>query len=131
MGSSTDAADNVYPSDGLELVTGAGLEDGPSEPESGPERHTLILDEPPAAGAVAEEEPSQDEAPLPHEDVYRGDGDEIDLIDGIDPQPEYEPALIDLDDDAIVIDQPEVDAAPEAVEVPDTLMAVDDYGDVL
>ncbi|GAB3266851.1 hypothetical protein [Kineosporia babensis] len=116
MVSSTEVSDGGYEGDSLELITGAELEperpepgQGLHHPDQGPERHTLIL------GDQAEEPVEETEAStpssitettdetatpaVPHDDVYVGDGDEIDLIDGIDPEPVYEPALIDLDNE--------------------------------
>jgi len=127
---STDA--DGYEGDSLELVTGAGGEEltAPA-PEPGPERHTLFLGAPapqPAPQAV----PQSPTSPVPRDDVYLGDGDEIDLIDGVDPEPVFRPALIDTDEESnsMVIDQPDAAVQPDPVEVEDTLMAVDDYGDV-
>ena len=154
MVSSTDAghdgsAGNEYdgatyegsgePADSLELITGAGLTVEPEPPaQPGPEQHTLILEEPaPYPDPVGYETSQIDDpttSPAPHDDAYVGDGDEIDLIDGVDPEPVYEPALIDLDDESFVVDAPETDVGTDvvdSVEVPDTLMPVDGYGDVL
>ncbi|GAB6897985.1 hypothetical protein [Kineosporia succinea] len=65
-------------------------------------------------------------------------GTGVDLLDGVDPEPEYRPALIDIDDEsmALVPGESPTDAGTNGdlstgVEVEDTLMAVDDYGDVL
>ncbi|GLY19855.1 hypothetical protein LWF15_28250 [Kineosporia rhizophila] len=150
MVSSTDAghdgsAGNEYdgttyegggePADSLELVTTAAPEAEP-EPlaQSAPEQRTLVLDEPGPVGNETSPIDDPTTSPVPHDDVYVGDGDEIDLIDGVDPEPVYEPALIDLDDESFVVEAPETDAGTDvvdSVEVPDTLMPVDDYGDVL
>ncbi|MBT0772557.1 hypothetical protein KIH74_26665 [Kineosporia sp. J2-2] len=67
--------------------------------------------------------------------AYQGDGDELELLDGVDPEPVFEPALIDTDDEsmALAVDPPQTGDGPEPaeVEVEDTLMAGDGYGDVL
>ncbi|GAA3621000.1 hypothetical protein GCM10022223_42310 [Kineosporia mesophila] len=55
----------------------------------------------------------------------------LDLLDGVDPEPEYVPALIDGDDEPMVLDQPVTTTDAEPVQAEDTLMAGDDYGDVL
>jgi hypothetical protein len=118
--------------DSLELITGAGTEEVDDPDDStdgtGPERHTLILGDP------IPEAPLENDSPraslVPHDDLYLGDGDEIDLIDGVDPDPVFRPALIDSDDEGIMVDPPGPDAEPDVVEVEDTLMAGDDYGDV-
>lgn len=135
---STDADGSGDPDgdevDSLELITGAGpdesdrLDRPDDEPGTGPERHTLILGDPTPDPAFGNDLPPA--SPVPHEDLYRGDGDEIDLIDGVDPVPVYRPALIDSEDEGMMIDPSGPDVEPDVVEVEDTLMAVDDYGDL-
>ena len=120
--------------DSLELITGASTDesdrlDGPDDGSgTGPERHTLILGDPTPEASFGNDSPPA--SPVPHEGLYRGDGDEIDLIDGVDPDPVYRPALIDSEDEGMMIDPSGPDVEPDVVEVEDTLMAVDDYGDV-
>jgi hypothetical protein len=133
MSTDTDGSDG-YEGDSLELITGASTDeadrlDGPDdEDETGPERHTLILGDPTATATPENDSPPT--SPVPHEGLYRGDGDEIDLIDGVDPPPVFEPALIDSEDEGIMVAPSATDAEPDVVEVEDTLMAGDDYGDV-
>ncbi|GLY32385.1 hypothetical protein [Kineosporia sp. NBRC 101731] len=111
MVSDTDAFGSPEP-DALELVLNAEPSPQPAQPaQPAPEPYeseTVVLPQP------GEPEPVTG----------------LDLLDGVDPEPEYVPALIDSDDGPMLL-PPETVTDTDPAQAEDTLMAGDDYGDVL